>query len=75
MGRRGLDEGTVARAVRERDQVIRAGGGREIRQALVSLGDALAPHLVRVVVEPIAGGWAVVTAYRTSKVEKYWRPQ
>lgn len=30
-------------------------------------------YLLRVAVKPQAGAWLILTAYRTSKVQKYWR--
>lgn len=54
-----------------RDFVI--GRGRVVLQARVAMGDPPKTYLVRVIVDVDRRPAEVVTAYRTSKMAKYWR--
>ena len=47
--------------------------GREVRQSRVPFPPADTVYLVRVFVDVAAGTETVVTVYRTSKIDKYWR--
>ena len=47
--------------------------GREVRQSLVGFPPDDKVYLVRVVVDLEPQLEVVVTVYRTSKIEKYWR--
>ncbi len=70
--RRGLDESIVLRVTEQPEQIVAVRQGREVRQSrLTSPSDGIV-YLVRVVVDVGPGMAEVVTAYRTSKVEKYW---
>jgi len=73
MGRRGLTIVVVRKVVRQADQAISVRAGREIRQSRVYSKDDGKDFLVRVIVDIKRNTLTVVTAYRTSKVEKYWR--
>jgi hypothetical protein len=73
LARRGLDEETILRVAREPEQVIAVQPGREIRQARVALPPEGKTFLVRVVVDAGGGPVVVVTAYRTSRIDNYWR--
>jgi hypothetical protein len=55
----------------EQDWEIRK--GRHIFQARIPMGRPEKVYLVRVVVETDRQPPEVVTAYRTSKIDKYWR--
>ena len=71
MQRRGIDEATVRQilsAPGQRD-VVRA--GLDVLQSLIAMADKR--YLVRVFVDVDRTPAEVVTAYRTSKIEKYWR--
>ena len=70
--RRGIAEDVVLAVARAPEQTIDAGDGREVRQSRVSFGENEGRYLVRVVVDRLDGGALIVTAYRTSKIEKYW---
>jgi hypothetical protein len=73
MKRRGMDVAVILAVVRSPDQVVADLRGREICQSrMYSSGDRR-EFLVRVVVEPRPDHTLVVTAYRTSKISKYWR--
>ena len=69
MQRRGISPADVVAAVRLPGQVVPSAKGRHIYQ--VKLG-AAARLLLRVVVKESAAAYHVVTAYKTSKVGKYW---
>ncbi|MGH7149585.1 MAG: DUF4258 domain-containing protein [Planctomycetota bacterium] len=71
--RRGLDQETVLGVVEAPEQVVRVREGREVRPSRVPSGSRGKMFLVRVVVDLRAGEAHVVTAYRTKKIDKYWR--
>lgn len=52
------------------DQILAAEYGRQVYQAKVWFGEKL--YLVRAIVDLDDEPAAVVTVYRTSKIEKYW---
>lgn len=56
------------------EQRAMARPGRDIYQSRLSLGEPPGTYLVRVVVDVDRRPPEVVTAYRTSKIAKYWRP-
>ena len=68
MGRRGISEAQVVRLVREPEQIVPSRKGRQIYQSKIAGGRLL----LRVVVKEVAAAYHVVTAYKTSKVAKYW---
>jgi hypothetical protein len=55
------------------EQAIGVRTGREVRQSRVAFPPEGKTYLVRVVVDLGPDALRVVTAYRTSKIEKYWR--
>jgi hypothetical protein len=71
MEERGLSEAAVREAVESPDQVVRGKRGRKIAQKRMQ--QANREHLLRVIYEEAANQVTVVTAYKTSKVDKYWR--
>lgn len=73
--RRGIDEATVLEIARRPEQRIELNDRREVRQSRVVDRVSGKLHLVRVIVDRDPGGQTVVTAYRTSKLRKYWREQ
>ena len=73
MRRRGLDEDTVRSVLMAPEQRVEARPGRVIVQSRIQLGDPPKAFLLRVFVDVDRQPAEVVTAYRTSKVEKYWR--
>jgi hypothetical protein len=70
MRRRGIRPGDVFRTIRNPGQVLPSVKGREIYQRLIGTAGRM---LLRVVVKQAAGAYHVLTAYKTSKVAKYWR--
>ncbi len=73
LGRRGLDETVVRQVLADPEQRIAVRPGREVVHLKIELAGRryLAPVFVDVDRSPAE----VVTAYRTSKIDKYWRRQ
>lgn len=70
MRRRGISRADVVGIIRHPGQVLPSVKGREIYQGLLRGSQHL---LLRVVVKEDAQAYHVVTAYKTSKIVKYWR--
>ena len=75
MRRRGLNEDTVRRILSAPEQRLDVRPGRILLQSRVSMGEPARMYLIRVIVDIDRLPTEVVTAYRTSKVSKYWRSQ
>ncbi|MBI5504787.1 MAG: DUF4258 domain-containing protein [Deltaproteobacteria bacterium] len=73
MDRRGLTEGLVERVLREPGERWEVRPGRHVLQSKISMGDPAKLYVVRVVIDTDRIPNEVVTAYRTGKIEKYWR--
>ena len=73
MGRRGLAEDAVVAVLRQPEQRWELRPGRHVLQAKTSAGEPPKAYIVRVIVDIDEVPAAVVTAYRTSKLSKYWR--
>jgi hypothetical protein len=73
MKRRGISEDQVRTIIEQPEQRLPVREGREIFQSRIHTRDGL--YLYRVVVDVDRSPAEVVTAYRTSKIEKYWRIQ
>jgi ribosomal protein S24E len=69
MRRRGISRSEVVAAIHHPGQIVPSRKGREIRQSLLGVRGRL---LLRVVVRETATAYHVVTAYKTSKIAKYW---
>lgn len=70
--RRGLSRELVESVLRSPGQRIAIRPGREAFQSKVELGTPPRSFLVRVIVDVDRMPPRVVTAYRTSKISKYW---
>lgn len=70
MARRGLPLEVVDSVLSQPEQILPLREGRVIAQGRVAVGGQ--EYLVRVFVDVDRTPAAVVTAYRTSKIEKYW---
>lgn len=75
MKRRGLSEETLRQVLSSPDQRIDVRPGRVALQSRVAVGVPVRLQLLRVVVDIDREPAEVVTAYRTSKMLKYWRPE
>ena len=75
MERRGIGEHEIAQvlAAPQQAEVVRC--GRAVYQSRVVLEDPPRHFLLRVFVDIDRQPPEVVTAYRTSKIAKYWRPE
>jgi Domain of unknown function (DUF4258) len=70
MQRRGIRPTEVVRMIRRPGQVLPSFKGRHIFQGLIGRARHL---LLRVIVKEDARAYHVVTAYKTSKIAKYWK--
>ena len=73
MERRQITEAEIAQVLSEPEQVEMVRPGRAVLQSRVAYGELGRTHLLRVFVDIDEEPAEVVTAYRTSKIEKYWR--
>jgi hypothetical protein len=71
--RRGLDEVVVRQVLRAPEQCAVGRPGRVLLQSRMGFGDPPEEFLIRVFVEIDRDPAEVGTAYRASKLEKYWR--
>ena len=72
MERRGITEPEVAQVLSEPEEVELVRPGRAVYQARIHYREPSHAYLVRVFVDVDREPPEVVTAYRTSKIEKYW---
>jgi hypothetical protein len=73
LGRRGLDEDVVREVLSAPEQRETVRSGRDVLQSRVEVEGKR--YLVRVFVDVHRSPPEVVTVYRTSKIEKYWRSE
>ena len=73
MRRRDIAEAEIAAVLATPEQRHEVRPGRCVYQSRVAAGDTTRVYLLRVFVDTDREPPEVVTAYRTSKVEKYWR--
>ena len=71
--RRGLEEAVVRQVLANPEQRIVVRPGREVAHSRIELAGKR--YLVRVFVDVDRSPTEVVTVYRTSKIDKYWRRQ
>lgn len=71
--RRGVEEAAVMEIATAPEQVMPVRPGREIRQARRRDPRSGREHVVRVIVDTSGETDTVVTVYRSSKLDKYWR--
>ena len=71
MRRRGIDEATVRQVLTGPEQREAVRSGRDVLQSRIDAEGKT--YLVRVFVDVDRTPAEVVTTYRTSKIEKYWR--
>jgi hypothetical protein len=75
MKRRRISEADVAAVLSAPEQTVEVRPGRVVCQSRVRLGAPVRVLLLRVFVDTDRRPAEVVTAYRTSRVGKYWRAQ
>jgi len=69
--RRGLDEETVLGVLARPEQRIPVREGRDVLQSRLVVGNV--QYLIRVFLDVDRTPAEVVTVYKTSKLDKYWR--
>lgn len=72
MERRQIDESMMREVALRPEQVIEVGKGRRVHQSRYYDQVKAKDMLLRLVIEPKEEGLRVVTAYKTSKIDKYW---
>ena len=75
MERRGISETDLAQDLFAPGQTGEVRDGRVVFQSLVTHGEPARAFLLRVFVDTECEPPAVVTAYRTTKIDKYWRDE
>ena len=70
MERRGIPELLVRSVLAKPDQIADSENQRQVLQSLVEMDGK--PYLLRVIVER-GNPHVVVTVYRTSRIDRYWR--
>jgi hypothetical protein len=73
MVRRQITEAEVAKVLAAPEQTETIREGREVYQSRLQVGEPPKTYLLRVFVDIDRLPPEVVTVYRSSKVEKYWR--
>jgi hypothetical protein len=73
MERRGVTEEIVRRIVASPEQRLPERDGRVVLHSRVEIGSPPKAYLVRVIIDIDRQPARVVTVYRTTKVDKYWR--
>lgn len=75
MIRRQITEADVAKVLAAPEQTALVRKGREVYQSRIESGHPLRTYVLRVFVDIDRTPPEVVTAYRTSKIAKYWRTE
>ena len=73
MKRRGLTEEMVHLVLSSPEQRMEIRPGRLVLQSRIPMGEPAKTYLLRVFLDVDRSPVQVVTAYRTSKISKYWR--
>jgi len=73
MARREITEVDVTRVLAAPEQVETIRTGRAVYQSRLQVSDPAKTYLLRVFIDLNREPPDVVTVYRTSKIEKYWR--
>jgi hypothetical protein len=75
MERRGITEEVVRRIITAAEQQVRVSERRIVLHSRTMMGTPPKMYLVRVVIDIDRRPAQVVTVYRTTKVDKYWRAE
>lgn len=73
MRHRDIDEALVARVLANPGQRLQVRVGRDVLQSRIEFAGSV--YLIRVFVDVDRSPAEIVTAYKTSKIEKYWRSE
>jgi hypothetical protein len=72
MQRRGISKKIIQSILTNPDQIVEIRQGRSVYQSKVQFDASYSMYLIRVFIDIDREPPEVVTAYRTSKIEKYW---
>jgi hypothetical protein len=72
MERRGIPLHIVETIMQNPQQVVEEYGNKKAYQSIIKI-ELLKDYLVRVIVKDTIDPAKVITVYKTSKIEKYWR--
>ncbi|GFP19083.1 hypothetical protein HKBW3S03_00587 [Candidatus Hakubella thermalkaliphila] len=70
---RGIWEDWIKETINSPEQVVEGYGGRKVAHRKYILGDK--EYLLRVIYEEKEELYVVVTTYRTSQIDRYWREE
>ena len=73
MARRQIGEDEIAKVLASPEQVKSVRQGRNVYQSRIEAGNPPKKYLIRVFIDIEREPAEVVTAYRTSKITKYWK--
>jgi hypothetical protein len=71
--RRGLDIAILEKVINEPAQIIEMRPHRYVYQSIMPIGGTAEKYLIRVIIDMDRTPFEIVTAYKTSKIAKYWR--
>lgn len=72
MDRRAIPDDTVEAILQKPDQIVEGYGDTKAYQSIMDFGTGK-NYLVRVIVDDSVVPGKVITVYRTSRTDKYWR--
>ena len=72
LGRRGIPRDLLEQVLQKPQQILPERDGKKVYQSQVEFGGGKV-FLLRAIVNDEAEPAVVITVYRTSKIEKYWR--
>ena len=72
MKRRGISPDVVEQVLRNPGQIVEGYGNKKAYQSIIDFENDKS-YLVRVIVDTLTDPLMVVTVYRTSKIDKYWK--
>jgi hypothetical protein len=75
LARRGIGEEIVRWVLEAPEQRLQVRPGRDVLQSRLTLQPEGKTYLIRVFVDVDREPTEVVTAYRTSRIDKYWRQE
>ena len=74
MERRKISNSLLEIVLKQPEQIVSEYGGKKSYQSKINFGGGKI-YLLRVIVDDTIEPASVITAYYTSKIEKYWRAQ
>ena len=68
---RNISEELVRKALSVPDEIIPTNEGRKVIHFHIQEDEKV--YLLRIIAEQTGSDWLVITVYKTSKIDKYWR--